>query len=67
MRQVDKALIIAVQRHCGGGHVHAAVQMTAAYQMAVARYNHRNTAEKDRAAIAMEIAALENKLYSMSR
>lgn len=64
MKQVDKQLIIAVQQRCGGGRVHAAVQMTAAYEMAVARYNHPK--QKDKEGAAREIDALYAKLYAMS-
>jgi hypothetical protein len=65
--QPSATLIRDVALHAGGGANHQGVQITAAYQMAVARYNHRNTRPAHRPAILAEIRSLESRLYVMGR
>jgi hypothetical protein len=63
--QPDATLVRDVALNAGGGANHQGVQITAAYQIAVARYNHRNAT--NRPAILAEIRSLESRLYVMGR
>ena len=64
---VDATLVRDVAVNVGGGANHGGVQITAAYEFAVARYNHRKCKPGMKAELLEEIRAFEAQLYVMGR
>lgn len=62
---LDKQLVREATTCCGGGLVHRVVQMTAAYEMAVARANHPRCQDRDNE--ARTALALEAQIRAMMR
>lgn len=64
---LDRRLVHDATTRCGGGSVHRVVQLTASYEMAVARANHPRCKDKDNEVrtaldLEMQIRALIRRL-----
>jgi hypothetical protein len=62
---VDVELVRSAAINCGGGSNHGAVQITSAYEIAVARYNHKNTKSAAKWLLLGEIENLVGQLHEI--
>ena len=59
---VDAELVRSAAINCGGGSNHSTVQITSAYEITVACYNHKNTKPASKQLLLGEIENLVRQL-----
>jgi hypothetical protein len=62
---VDAELVRSAAINCGGGSNHSAVQITSAYEIAVACYNHKRTKPAAKWLLLSEVESLVRQLYAI--
>ena len=62
---VDAELVRSAAINCGGGSNHSAVQITSAYEIAVACYNHKSTKPAAKRLLFDDVGNLVRQLHEI--